>query len=141
MLALARPDCGRAWAWSSIMTANGWRVASAAWLAGSHTPSVVAATGGGVGVGLGVGTGLAVGGAVAVGEAEAGVAEGETTATRLGAGLVPGVPRARDARSAPPTTTTAAPIASTATVRRRRGRGVGGGVLVTLRGILPATVG
>jgi hypothetical protein len=116
-------------------------VASAAWLAKSHTPSVVAATGGGVGVGLGVGTGLAVGGVVALGAAEAGVAEGETTATRLGVELAPGVPSAPDARSAPPMTTTAAPSVSPATVRRRRGRGAEGRVLVTLRGILPARVG
>jgi len=36
----------------------GWRVARAASLAGTHTPSVVAATGAGVGVGVGLGTGV-----------------------------------------------------------------------------------
>src|ERR1700690_2344757 len=88
MSALARPDCGRASAWSSIITANGWRVASAAWLAGSQTPSVVAATiGAGVGVGVGVSVGEALGGLVGVAVGVPGAAEGGPTATRVGGAL------------------------------------------------------
>src|SRR4029077_7705793 len=71
MSALASPDCGRAAAWSSIITASGWRVARAASVAGSQTPLATTATGLGVGVGTGVAPGVGDGVGSELGEGEA----------------------------------------------------------------------
>src|SRR5262245_24829859 len=60
--ALLNPDCGRAGPRSSIITAMGWRAATAG---GTRTPSSGAGTG--VGVGTGVGDGVGVGWGVGVG--------------------------------------------------------------------------
>src|SRR6187551_2506255 len=66
----ARPDCGRAARRSSIMTAIGWRAATAGEticpVSGAGTRTGV---GSGVGVGTGVGDGEAVGSVVGVGRA------------------------------------------------------------------------
>src|SRR6476619_5702845 len=63
--AALNPDCGRAGPRSSIITAIGWRAATAG---GTRTPVSGAGTrtgvGTGVGAGVGVGVGAGVGGAV-----------------------------------------------------------------------------
>src|SRR5882762_8862277 len=82
--ALLKPDCGRASAWSSTITAIG---CSAARSGLTRTPSSGAATS--VGLGTGVGVGLAVGEAVAAGVAWPGEGEGGRVARAIGDGEDP----------------------------------------------------